>query len=373
MSYLISPPSRHKEISQAELHPSYSLSTKSSDFRTKKYPAAGIFPGESPGQAHFCSLVLIPKDRRVPAPITPSSRKKMPPLPPDKSGPAKLPVAPDLDQIFNRVALAMSKSQRLFSQAQRAVANPATAGGSSSSASATARSSTTFSSRATAPELPAAAAVTTTAPRYAYKTAAQLAAEEADFEAARSLPPNAGLGSVSASGSKAAADEARKKKDDEWALRRKMGLPGARTRAGGAAGKRGRVVNDSESEEETGRTGLGRAKKARVGRRGDDDVAGREERGPGRAAEEEEEQQQQQQQGDEESERRKSGAGRGDVAGGGITVEPQAAAAEDMDQDDEQGADKAQRPAEGTTTLASDQRKKKKNKKKKKQKAGGTS
>ena len=299
----------------------------------------------------------------------------MPPqLPPDKSGPAKLPVAPDLDQIFNRVALAMSKSQRLFSQAQRATATT-TAGGSTTSSNASAAgprsSSTTFSSRATAPEPPAAAAATTTAPRYAYKTAAQLAAEDADFEAARSLPPNAGLGSVSVAGSKAAAEAARKQKDDEWALRRKMGLSGARTRggAGAAAGKRGRVADDSESEEEMGRTGLGRAKKARVGRRGGDDVAGHEGRGPGRAAEQ---QQQQQQQGDEESELRNAEPEHGDGAGGSIAVEPQAAAAEDMDQDDEQSADKAQQPAEGITTLANDQRKKKNKKKKKKnQKAAG--
>ena len=291
-----------------------------------------------------------------------------PPIPPDKSGPAKLPVAPDLDQIFNRVALAMSKSQRLFSQAQRAATTTGSSSSSSGAPAAAPRSSTTFSSRATAPEPPAAAAAaTTTAPRYAYKTAAQLAAEDADFEAARSLPPNAGLGSVSAAGSKAAAEEARRKKDDEWALRRKMGLSGARTRGGAAEGKRGRVVDDSESEEETGRTGLGRAKKARVGRR-DDDVAGREGKGPGRAAEEE------QQQGDEEPERLETGSGRGDVAGGGIAVEPQAAAAEAMDLDNEQSADKAQCLAEGTATLASDQRKKKKNKKqKKKQKIGGTS
>ncbi len=185
--------------------------------------------------------------------------------PPEKPTLAKLPVAPDFDQILNRVSLAVSKSQRLFSQAQHASATIAAPPPSVSTSSATSSTAPrSFSSLATASR-PTQQEQSHAPPRYAYKTTAQLAAEDADFESARNLPPNAGLG-YTAPGAGGSAAQAARKKEEEWALRRKLGLTRKGSDKTGGA-KRGRI-NESESEEETGRSGLGRAKRARVGANG---------------------------------------------------------------------------------------------------------
>ncbi len=57
------------------------------------------------------------------------------------------------------------------------------------------------------------------------------------------------------------AEAARRKREEEFALRRKLGLRGKN--GAGTAAKRGRA-EDSESEEETGRSGVGRAKKVKA-------------------------------------------------------------------------------------------------------------
>ncbi|KAH8899650.1 hypothetical protein GQ53DRAFT_816761 [Thozetella sp. PMI_491] len=190
--------------------------------------------------------------------------------PSDKPGSVKLPVAPDFDQILNRVSLAVSKSHRLFSQAHRADS------ASTSSTPAPTNKLGPFSSHGSGTEANPAQPHSSAA-RYTYKTAAQRAVEDADFEATRNLPPNAGLGFV-APGAGGRAEAARRQREEQFALRRKLGLKGSTGTS--MAVKRGRE-EESESEEETGRSGLGRVKKikAQITRGGDTGLDGRKERG----------------------------------------------------------------------------------------------
>lgn len=201
--------------------------------------------------------------------------------PPTGAPPPKLPVAPDLDHIRNRISLALARQDAFLANIR--ARNAAT--GSPSSPTTTPATTTTgtgFSALSTNTNRngPAATPAGSALPsNWRRKTQAELDAEEAEFaelSADRALAPNAGVGSVAPA---AAARDARAKEDR--VLLRQIGL-GKRSRGGGEVGagskqKRGagKVAQESsESDEEEGRSGLGRRKRKRDERLHGDVVAG---------------------------------------------------------------------------------------------------
>lgn len=165
----------------------------------------------------------------------------------------KLPVAPNMDQILNRISLGLAKHESVLKTLRATSASTTT----TTSAPAS-RSSAGFSSLGGV--TPRAATTAGANPRSAAEV------ERADFAADRALPPNAGVG-WQAPPSEGGAAAAGKKSEQDRALRaRLLGGKGKGGVAGDVGrGKRGRGAYDSESEEEEGRSGLGKGKRRKAG------------------------------------------------------------------------------------------------------------
>ncbi|GAB1313211.1 hypothetical protein MFIFM68171_03421 [Madurella fahalii] len=197
-------------------------------------------------------------------------------MPPQAEDPKpKLPVAPDVNQIFNRIALGMAKHQRIFDTLAKhrkpTSAAPTAATGGGGAAAAGGGGGGGFSSLAAgkaAASAPAYAAPTTTndsssSSRGSNGTTPRHT-DDADLNPAYALPPNAGVGYVPANAAAAAANSTVTAADrDRAQLRSKvLGRNAARqlelaerARAAGHGPKKRGVARDdgSESEEEVGR------------------------------------------------------------------------------------------------------------------------
>ncbi|KAH8907073.1 hypothetical protein BR93DRAFT_927930 [Coniochaeta sp. PMI_546] len=157
--------------------------------------------------------------------------------------PAKLPVAPNMSQILNRISLGLAKHERILQTLKRPPqpTTPSTAQSKSTTSG--------FSSLAqpTAPSnKPGSANGVVSASR-----------EEEDrlFEQDRALPPNAGIGFVE---ERKAGEREGKGREDKMLRGRLLGKRGGGKDKGA---ERKRYVD--ESEEEEGRSGLGKKKKRR--------------------------------------------------------------------------------------------------------------
>ena len=189
------------------------------------------------------------------------------PSPGGSSESAKLPLAPDMNQILNRISLGLAKHERVLQTLRRP------------SPPKPSRSSAGFSSLATGPSNattdPGGIAAPGGSSRLLPPTRPSLApapnndddGNDAEFRADRSLPPNAGIGWQPPSTGEGGAGSGAGKGRGDNALRARLLGRGAAEKRGGGGGpvengknKRGRA-EESESEQEEGRSALGRGKK----------------------------------------------------------------------------------------------------------------
>ncbi|KAK4115758.1 hypothetical protein N656DRAFT_775716 [Canariomyces notabilis] len=203
------------------------------------------------------------------------------------SNPPKLPVAPDVDQIFNRIALGMAKHQRIFDTLakHRTPSSPSTATATATATGTTPGPGGGFSSL-TNPKSNKSQLTSSSRSGNASNSATTRSPkidDDADLNPAYALPPNAGIGYTPPSASAAAGAGGNKSlasSSADRALRTKiLGRNAARqlaerdrlaaAAAGGSGSggnrKRERGGHASDSEEEVGRAALVRTKaKAKV-------------------------------------------------------------------------------------------------------------
>ncbi|KAB5582500.1 hypothetical protein GE09DRAFT_1075182 [Coniochaeta sp. 2T2.1] len=157
--------------------------------------------------------------------------------------PAKLPVAPNMSQILNRISLGLAKHERILSTLKRP--SPSTSNPNNSTKSASGFSSLASSNTSTNPSAQP--------PNGPSRTKDE---EDKLFESERNLPPNTGIGFVPE------AKTAERSKSGKELRGRLMGKRGGRE--DGKGDNKKRYYNVEESEEEEGRSGLGKKKKRKV-------------------------------------------------------------------------------------------------------------
>lgn len=186
--------------------------------------------------------------------------------------PAKLPVAPNMSQILNRISLGLAKHERILQTLKRPAPPPPPSSSSSTSTQPTA-SRSGFSSLAAAADhsRPASTGSGPGAPRGGRRR--DETEEEALFERDRALPPNAGVGFVE---ERKAGERAGVGREEKMLRARLLGKGGKGDAKGAVVKKR---VVEEESEEEEGRSGLGKEKRRRRRRRVDGAVDGEEDGG----------------------------------------------------------------------------------------------
>ncbi|OIW27297.1 hypothetical protein CONLIGDRAFT_704998 [Coniochaeta ligniaria NRRL 30616] len=169
--------------------------------------------------------------------------------------PPKLPVAPNMSQILNRISLGLAKHERILKTLKRPAAPTSTSSFTPQSKSSTTTSG--FSSLAT----PSTGGATNN-PLVNGVIGRSREEEDKLFEQDRALPPNAGVGFVAERkvGDRGVGGSG--KEDKMLRGRLQLGKRGEGKDNKDKGDGRKRVVD--ESEEEEGRSGLGRKKKRKV-------------------------------------------------------------------------------------------------------------
>lgn len=169
----------------------------------------------------------------------------------------KLPVAKNLDQVLNRIALGLSKHERILKTLNRPSSAPST------THAKLKPSSSGFSS------LSGSSTPTPVQSTHSTKVPTR-AEEEAEFAAERALAPNAGVGFAPVKQEDNGVNGRANGKEDKMLRGRILGKNAREQMANKGKDKR---RYESESEEEEGRSGLGKKKrKALVVKEEDPDV-----------------------------------------------------------------------------------------------------
>lgn len=159
--------------------------------------------------------------------------------------PTKLPVAPNINQVLNRISLGLAKHERILKTLNRPSSTTSTANPkskpSSSGFSSLSGSSTPTPNPANTPK------------------ALTRADEEAEFAAERALAPNAGIGFAPVKEDTNGVNGRGGAKEDKMLRGRILGKNAREQMNNKGKDKRRRY--ESESEEEEGRSGLGKKKK----------------------------------------------------------------------------------------------------------------
>ncbi|RKU40872.1 hypothetical protein DL546_000305 [Coniochaeta pulveracea] len=160
----------------------------------------------------------------------------------------KLPVAKNLDQVLNRIALGLSKHERILKTLNRPSSTPSTTNGKSKP------SSSGFSS------LSGSSTPTPVQSNYPSRIPTR-AEEEAEFAAERALAPNAGIGFAPVKQEDLGVNGRGNGKEDKMLRGRILGKNAREQMTNKGKDKR---RYESESEEEEGRSGLGKKKRKAV-------------------------------------------------------------------------------------------------------------